>query len=103
MLKSLEYRARPRPAAIGAPAPHPVTCIIKIVIGMSDTDDLRPTTFAFLTQSLRMQTELQLGLLYFGEEKDRPEPDFAGARHTIDLLTMLQEKTKGNLTLEEQR
>ena len=50
-----------------------------------------------------MQTELHLGLLHFGDEKDRPEPDFAIARYTIDLLAMLQEKTKGNLTIEEER
>ena len=36
-------------------------------------------------------------------KKDRPEPDFRIARHTIDLLAMLQEKTRGNVTMEEQR
>jgi hypothetical protein len=46
---------------------------------------------------------MQLGLLHFGEETDRPEPDFELARHTIDILGMLAEKTKGNLSLEEQR
>ena len=50
-----------------------------------------------------MQVEMQLGLLHFGEEKDRPQPDLDAARHTIDLMAMLQDKTKGNLTLEEQR
>ncbi len=30
-------------------------------------------------------------------------PDLRLARHFIDLLAMLQEKTRGNLTLEEQR
>lgn len=53
--------------------------------------------------SLRTQVELHLGLLHFGEEKDRPKPDLLLARHSIDLLGVLQEKTKGNLTLEEQR
>ena len=57
----------------------------------------------FLTMSLRTQAELQLGLLHFGEEKDRPQPDFQLARHSIDLLAVLLEKTKGNLTLEEHR
>ena len=32
-----------------------------------------------------------------------PSPDFELARHNIDLLAMLQLKTKGNLTTEEQR
>jgi hypothetical protein len=47
---------------------------------------------------------MQLGLLSFGEkEEEQPEPDLPHARHSIDLLAMLEEKTKGNLTLEEQR
>jgi hypothetical protein len=46
---------------------------------------------------------MQLGLLYTGEEKDRPEPELRIARHSIDLLAMLQEKTRGNCTVEEQR
>jgi hypothetical protein len=64
---------------------------------------LPPASFEFLTLSLKTQAELQLGLLHFGDEKDRPKPNFPLARHTIDLLGVLQEKTKGNLTLEEQR
>lgn len=64
---------------------------------------LPPATFEFLVLSLKTQTEVHLGLLHFGEEKDRPEPDFRIARHTIDLLAMLQEKTRGNLGIEEQR
>ena len=71
---------------------------------MSDTEHpLPPATFEFLTLSLKTQIEMYLGLLHFGEEKDRPEPDFRIARHTIDMLAMLQEKTRGNLTMEEQR
>src|SRR5712675_959153 len=71
---------------------------------MSDQQiPLPPATFEFLVISLKTQTEYHLGLLYFGEEKDRPEPDFRIARHNVDLLAMLQEKTRGNCTLEEQR
>ena len=57
----------------------------------------------FLVASLKMQAEIQLGLVYFGEEKEKPEPNLPLARHTIDLLGVLSEKTRGNLTLEEQR
>ncbi len=64
---------------------------------------LPPASFELLVLSLKMQAEMHLGLLHFGEEKDRPEPDFGAARHTIDLLAMLQDKTKGNLSLDEQR
>lgn len=71
---------------------------------MSDTEfPLPPANFEFLTASLKMQAEVQLGLVHFGQEKDRPEPNFPLARHSIDMLAMLMEKTKGNLNLEEQR
>ena len=63
-----------------------------------------PATFTFLVLSLRAQAEMQLGLMQFGEGKEeKPEPDLPPARHSIDLLAMLLEKTKGNLRLEEQR
>lgn len=64
---------------------------------------LPPPTFEFFIMSLKMQTEMQLGLLHFGEEKDRPKADLRVARHSIDLLAMISEKTKGNLSLDEQR
>jgi len=64
---------------------------------------LPPASFSLLVLSLRMQAEMQLGLIHFGEEKDRPEADLEATRHAIDLLGVLQEKTKGNLTIEEQR
>jgi hypothetical protein len=72
---------------------------------MSDQEhSLPPATFEFMILSLKAQAEMYLGMFHFGsEEKDRPEPDFRVARHTIDLLAMLQEKTRGNLTMEEQR
>jgi hypothetical protein len=71
---------------------------------MSDSDyPLPPATFEFLAISLKTQAEMQLGILYFGDEKERPKPDFRIARHTIDMLAMLQDKTKGNLSMEEQR
>ncbi|MDQ6760223.1 MAG: DUF1844 domain-containing protein [Acidobacteriota bacterium] len=71
---------------------------------MNDTDfPLPPATFEFLIASLKMQAEVQLGLLHFGEEKDRPAPNLPVARHSIDMLSMLQEKTRGNLSMEEQR
>ena len=63
---------------------------------------LPPASFSFLIVSLRAQAEMQLGLMQFGEE-EKAQPDLPLARHTIDLMGMLLEKTKGNLTLEEQR
>ena len=63
---------------------------------------LPPASFSFMVLSLRTQAEMHLGLMHFGEEQ-KPEPDLTLARHTIDLMGILLEKTKGNLTLEEQR
>ena len=64
---------------------------------------LPPASFEFLTLTLRAQAEFQLGLMHFGPENERPKPNLDLARHSIDLLAILQSKTKGNLTMEEQR
>jgi hypothetical protein len=63
---------------------------------------LPPASFAFLVLSLRAQCESSLGLMHFGQE-EKPQPDLEMARHGIDLLGILLEKTKGNLSLEEHR
>jgi uncharacterized protein DUF1844 len=62
---------------------------------------LPPASFEFLVISLRWQAEMQLGV--FGPPEGEQRPDLDGARHSIDLLAVLQDKTKGNLTWEEQR
>jgi hypothetical protein len=70
---------------------------------MSETGmPLPPPTFEFLVFSIKMQAEIRLGLLKLGEEKDQA-PDLPAARHAIDMLAMLAEKTRGNLSVEEQR
>ena len=76
---------------------------------MADNDISRdypipPANFTFLVESILMQTQIQLGLLRFGEQDEKPnEPNLPLARHSIDMLAMIQEKTRGNLTVEEQR
>jgi Domain of unknown function (DUF1844) len=63
-----------------------------------------PASFSFLVESILMQTQIQLGLLNLGEKGEEvPEPNLPLARHSIDMLAMLQQKTQGNLTVEEQR
>jgi hypothetical protein len=64
---------------------------------------LPPANFSFLVESILMQTQMQLGLLHFGDKDEDNQPNLPLARHSIDLLGMLQEKTRGNLTTEEQR
>jgi hypothetical protein len=63
---------------------------------------LPPASFLFLVLSLRAQCEMQLGLMNYAEE-EKAEPDLELARHSIDLMGVLLTKTKGNLTLEENR
>lgn len=71
---------------------------------MSDENQmpLPPASFSFLVLSLRAQAEMHLGMMGFGEE-EKPEPNLPLARHTIDMLGVLLEKTNGNLSLEEKR
>ena len=70
---------------------------------MSESDfPLPPPTFEFLVFSLKTQAEMQLGMFGLDEAKQE-QPDLRAARHAIDLLAMIQEKTRGNLSLEEQR
>ena len=69
---------------------------------MADNDtSLPPVTFEFFTASLKMQTEMHLGLFHFGDKDENAGPDLRLARHSIDLLALMQEKTKGNLTPAE--
>jgi len=72
---------------------------------MSDTGyPLPPPTFEFLVFSLKTQAEMRLGLLSFDPSADKEEePDLPSARHAIDMLAMMSEKTRGNLSMEEQR
>jgi hypothetical protein len=56
-------------------------------------------TFEGLVASLYMQAMIQLGMIR--EENTPPRPDIVGARHTIDTISLLEEKTKGNLTERE--
>ena len=57
-------------------------------------------TFERFMASLYMSAMLQLGLMH--EERGQPRIDLLGARQTIDTLTLLAEKTKGNLTPVEE-
>ena len=53
-----------------------------------------------LVLSLYMQAMVQLGMPL--REGDPPQqPDIIGARHTIDMLAVLKDKTKGNLSERE--
>ncbi|MBY0504587.1 MAG: DUF1844 domain-containing protein [Bryobacteraceae bacterium] len=66
-----------------------------------DQSAIPPPSFEFLVLSLKMQAEMGLGLVKM--PGDNEGQDLVRARHFIDLLAMLTEKTKGNLSLHEQR
>ncbi|MCZ2154611.1 MAG: DUF1844 domain-containing protein [Bryobacterales bacterium] len=59
-----------------------------------------PADFSFLVYSLTTQAQIQLGLLRL-DENEPPRANLPIARHTIDILGMLQEKTRGNLDIQE--
>jgi Domain of unknown function (DUF1844) len=57
-------------------------------------------TFERFLASLYMTAMLQLGLMR--QQGEQPHVDIIGARQTIDTLSLLAEKTKGNLTAAEE-
>jgi hypothetical protein len=59
-----------------------------------------PMTFQTLVFSLSTTAMLQLGFLS-NPETGKREKNLPAAKQTIDILQILQEKTKGNLTSEE--
>jgi hypothetical protein len=89
---------------------------------MSDTDNLQPqaseheaagheaapevpippATFEFLVLRTMTEAQMFLGLLRFDEKEDT-KPNLRAAQHAIDMLAMLVEKTRGNLSLDETR
>jgi hypothetical protein len=60
-----------------------------------------PVGFEHLVQQLYLTAMLQMGA--GTQEGQRPRVDIVGARSTIDLLGILAEKTRGNLTPAEDR
>ncbi len=58
--------------------------------------------FAALLSMLTTQALFAMGLLQIKGQEKR-EPDLELAKYNIDILETLEEKTKGNLTEEEQR
>jgi len=57
-------------------------------------------TFERFLASLYMTAMLQLGLMR--QQGEQPRVDIIGARQTIDTLSLISEKTRGNLTATEE-
>jgi len=66
-----------------------------------DSSHLGPIVFDHLVQSMYMTAMMSMGA--GTQPGEKPRIDLMGARQTIDLLGVLAEKTKGNLTANEQR
>ena len=60
-----------------------------------------PIKFEHMVQQLYLSALMQMGAAT--PEGQRPRVDIIGARQSIDLLGVLEEKTKGNLTATEVR
>jgi hypothetical protein len=67
--------------------------------GGHSTKELEMTFERFMA-SLYMSAMMQMGMMH--EEGGQPRLDPIGARQTIDTLSLISEKTKGNLTPTEQ-
>ena len=62
--------------------------------------DIPTPSFSVLVSSFATQAMIALGQLVERDAEPTVQPELA--RHCIDMLGVLEEKTKGNLTTEEQ-
>jgi hypothetical protein len=100
-----EYRDSVKPAAPGAapppPPPQEEPKREEKRRRVGEKVENPNTPFGNLVQSLVLQAYMSLGLLRDPYHPEPAPPDLAAARQLIDMVTMLKEKTEGNLTPEE--
>ncbi len=66
--------------------------------------DLPPVNFEGLVSFFATQAYFALGLIRSKEDENKQiEPDLEAARYHIDMLSLLEQKCKGNLDPEEQK
>ena len=100
--RRLAEQEQKKAAAAAAPKPTPAepTGMPRAGIGRGERG-LPPANFTTLVQSIVTQV-----LFYLGELSARgaePAMNLDMAKHNIDMLGVIEEKTRGNLTEEEQR
>jgi hypothetical protein len=84
-----------------APASPPVQTSKPVAKEVEEEDlELPPASFETLVSMLVTQTLAALGQIPLGDEQ-RPVVMLNHAKHYIDMLGMLEEKTKGNLSSAE--
>jgi len=69
----------------------------------TQTEDTPPMDFASFTVGLATQAMMLLGEIPEPQTGKILPTNLAGARQTIDIISLLQEKTKGNLTSDEDK
>lgn len=62
-----------------------------------------PISFSTFIYTLARNAAVHFGELPDPLTNERRPPDFDAVAHVIDLLAMLEEKTRGNLTAEERQ
>jgi hypothetical protein len=67
-------------------------------VDIPDADDIHPMGFDIFVLSLNASA-----LMHLGDGIEAGEPNLPLARQTIDILAMIEEKTRGNLSGEEER
>jgi hypothetical protein len=83
--------SRPEPVAAAEPAPEP-----------EPEEEAGESMFSEFVMELATNAMMMLGLVEH-PQYGRIPPDLNAARHYIDLIGMLKEKTRNNLTASEQR
>jgi hypothetical protein len=69
-----------------------------------EQSQLPPADFEGLVSFFATQAYFALGLIRSKEDKDKKvEPDLEAAQYHIDMLSLLEQKCKGNLTEQEQQ
>ena len=103
---------RPRPAPVSAPseAHSPAAAAAREEQGAAEQafnkavgprpDGIPEASFLNLLNMLAVEAAMHLGMIHPQGQEPLPV-DLESARHLIDLLGMLQAKTRGNLTAEE--
>jgi len=89
--RAAETQPEPAPAADKAPA-----------TGSTRAPELPPVDFHTFVLSLGSSALLALGEIE-SPDSGGPAKDLALAKHTIDILAMLEQKTRGNLKTDEEK
>ena len=69
--------------------------------GQDEPQGLPPASFLTLITEMSIQVMMNLGEIPH-PVSGKPQRDLAHAKHTIDLLAVIKDKTQGNLSTEEE-